>query len=96
VDSNELPLERRVDAPLGACARVVVGTPTVLRQVCEGVESRGVRPARPRVVFVQGEVCDVSTRAVVARVFGVEPIDLYSLTEVGTLRGNAHTGGRFT
>jgi phenylacetate-CoA ligase len=81
--SNELPLERRVDELLGARARVVVGTPTVLRQVCGVLESRGVRPARPRVVFVQGEVCDLWTRALVARVFGVEPVDLYGLTEVG-------------
>ena len=81
--SNELPLEDRVDELLGARARVVVGTPTVLRQVCAALESRGVRPARLRVVFVQGEVCDLWTRALVARVFGVDPVDLYGLTEVG-------------
>ena len=69
--SNELPLEERVDELLGAGAEVVVGTPTVLRQVCAALESRGTRPERPRVVFVQGEVCDVWTRALVARLFGV-------------------------
>lgn len=81
--SNELPLQERVDQMLGAGARVVVGTPTVLRQVCAALESRGIRPERPRVVFVQGEVCDAWTRALVARVFDVEPVDLYGLTEVG-------------
>lgn len=81
--SNELPLQDRVDQLLRADARVVVGTPTVLRQVCAALESRGTRPARPRVVFVQGEVCDVWTRALIARVFGIEPVELYGLTEVG-------------
>ena len=81
--SNELPLEERVDALVGAGAGVVVGTPTVLRQVCAALEARGVRPALPRGVFIQGEVCDAWTRALVARVFGVEPVDLYGLTEVG-------------
>jgi phenylacetate-CoA ligase len=80
---NELPLQDRVDQLLRADARVVVGTPTVLRQVCAALESRGTRPARPRVVFVQGEVCDAWTRALIARVFGVEPVELYGLTEVG-------------
>jgi phenylacetate-CoA ligase len=81
--SNELPLEERLDRLLSAGARIVVGTPTVLRQVCSVLESRGIRPARPRVVFVQGEVCDARTRASIARTFGVEPVELYGLTEVG-------------
>jgi phenylacetate-CoA ligase len=81
--SNELPLEDRVDELLRAVARVVVGTPTVLRQVCAALESRGIRPARPRVVFVQGELCDVWTRASIERTLGVEPVELYGLTEVG-------------
>jgi len=81
--SNELPLQERVDALLTAGARVVVGTPTVLRQVCATLESRGIRPPRPRVVFVQGEVCDARTRALIARSLGVEPVELYGLTEVG-------------
>ena len=81
--SNELPLQQRVDELLGAGAGVVVGTPTVLRQICAALESRGVLPVRPRVVFIQGEVCDAWTRALVARVLGVEPVDLYGLTEVG-------------
>jgi phenylacetate-CoA ligase len=42
-----------------------------------------MRPAQPRVVFVQGEVCDARTRASIARSFGVEPVELYGLTEVG-------------
>jgi phenylacetate-CoA ligase len=81
--SNELPLQERVDELLTAGAQVVVGTPTVLRQVCAALESRGIRPAQPRVVFVQGEVCDGWTRALIARVLGVEPVELYGLTEVG-------------
>ncbi len=87
--SNELPLQERVDELLTAGARVVAGTPTVLRQVCAALESRGIRPPRPRVVFVQGEVCEARTRALIARVLGVEPVEpvepveLYGLTEVG-------------
>jgi phenylacetate-CoA ligase len=80
---NELPLGERVDELLTAGARVVVGTPTVLRQVCAALESLGVRPRPPRIVFVQGEVCDARTRALIARVLGIEPVELYGLTEVG-------------
>lgn len=81
--SNELPLDERVDELLAARARVVVGTPTVLRQVCAVLESRAISPARPRVLFVQGEVCDPRTRASITLAFGVEPVELYGLTEVG-------------
>lgn len=94
--SNELPLQERVDELLRANARVVVGTPTVLREICAALESRGARPVQPRVVFVQGEVCDAWTRALVTRVLGVEPVDLYGLTEVGYIawqcerRGSLH------
>jgi phenylacetate-CoA ligase len=81
--SNELLLEERLRLLSATKPQVVVGTPTVLRTVCALAAERATQPARPRIVFSQGEILDAHTSDLVQRVLGVAPIELYGLTEVG-------------
>jgi phenylacetate-CoA ligase len=83
--STDLPIEKQLRQFLAAKADVVVGTPTALRRICRAIAASGERPKPPRLIFGAGELLDNETRAVAAKVFGVEPIGIYGQTEVGYL-----------
>ena len=75
------PVPEQVDSFAGAKADVVMATPTVLRRLCRGIESTGAGFKAPRVVFSEGEVLDTGTRGMIRSTLGVDPIELYGLTE---------------
>ncbi|MGH9389079.1 MAG: phenylacetate--CoA ligase family protein [Vicinamibacteria bacterium] len=78
-----MPIEQQLATFVEARAHVVVGTPTVVRRLCRALETTGRRWTRPQRVFCQGEMLDAETRGAVERVLGVNPLNLYGLTEVG-------------
>jgi phenylacetate-CoA ligase len=75
------PVAEQVDTFAAANADVVMATPTVLRRLCNGIESSGAVFKTPRVVFSEGEVLDLGTREMIRSTLGVDPVELYGLTE---------------
>jgi phenylacetate-CoA ligase len=69
----------------GAGAAFLVGTPTVLRRLCAALDADGTAAPAPRVVFSHGELLDTWTRRTVRTTFGVDPVSLYGLAEVGVV-----------
>jgi phenylacetate-coenzyme A ligase PaaK-like adenylate-forming protein len=80
--STGLPPAEQAREVAAARADVLVGTPTVLRRLAAGART-GPGAVRPRIVFCHGEVLDAGTSARLADAFGVAPVGLYGLTELG-------------
>jgi phenylacetate-coenzyme A ligase PaaK-like adenylate-forming protein len=75
------PVAEQVAAFARAEADVVMATPTVFRRLCRGIESSGAGFKAPRIVFSEGEVLDIGTKEMLRSTLGVDPIELYGLTE---------------
>jgi phenylacetate-CoA ligase len=81
--SPDVPVEELRDRFLEAQADWVIITPTVLRRLAGALAVSGGHFPPPRAIFCQGELVDKQTRDLSRRVFGLPPVDLYTLTEVG-------------
>jgi phenylacetate-CoA ligase len=81
--STGLPLAEQMRELAAARADVLVGTPTVLRRLASATARPRTEAVRPRIVFCHGEVLDAGTSARLADAFGVAPVGLYGLTEIG-------------
>ncbi len=79
----ELPLDEQLDGLERARARVILGNVTVLRRISHALAERCGRLTRPASVFPMGEVLDDDSRTTIRAAFGIEPTDLYGMTEVG-------------
>ena len=80
---QELPLDEQLDRLERARARVILGHVTVLRRIGHALAERHARLTPPASVFSMAEVLDDDSRATIHAAFGVEPADLYGMTEVG-------------
>ncbi len=80
---SKAPGEELRDGFLEAGADWVIATPTVLRRLAGALESTGGRFHSPRGIFCQGELVDTQTKDLSRNVFGVIPVDIYTLSEVG-------------
>ncbi|MDX1383676.1 MAG: hypothetical protein R3190_08535 [Thermoanaerobaculia bacterium] len=79
----ELEPDEQAARVLAGAPASVIGTPTVVRRLAHAVEAIGRRPESLDSVFCVGECIDPGTVALIARVFGVPPVFLYGMTEVG-------------
>ena len=81
--SNDRLITERLTDLVEAKAQIIVGTPTALRRISEAMHTAGATIPRPRIVICPGEVLDAETRRIVEQAFGVAPVGLYGMTEVG-------------
>lgn len=78
-----VPAEELQNHFLEAKADWLISTPTVLRRLATAVaETAGHLPPL-RGIFCQGELLDAQTKNMAYKVFGIMPVDVYTLTEVG-------------
>jgi phenylacetate-CoA ligase len=78
-----VPVEELLDRFLEAKADWVISTPTVLRRLATAAADTAGHRRPLRGIFCQGELVDTQTKNLAYKVFGVMPVDVYTLTEVG-------------
>ena len=78
-----VPFKELRDRFLEAKADWIIATPTVLRRLATAVADAGGDFPPLRGIYCQGELLDMQTRDLSRRVFGIMPVDVYTLTEVG-------------
>jgi phenylacetate-CoA ligase len=70
--------------------QVLCATPSTLHELAATALATGVRPAALRVVISDSELLVPTTRALVARAFGTDPIDVYGLVELSNFGFECH------
>ncbi len=61
---------------------VIVASASTLHALAEEIDSKGVTISRPRIVMSDSETLSPTTRQLVRRTLGVDPIDVYGLVEL--------------
>jgi len=80
---QDLPLQDQLQYLVKAGADVIIGNTTILRRIGRYIEERRIQFAAPKVLFSMSEIIDDDSFATIASAFGVEPFDIYGMTEVG-------------
>jgi phenylacetate-CoA ligase len=83
--SRSLPGEEQIEMLVRARPQVVVGPPTCLEIVGDGLLRRGAPPIRPQLVATRGEVLQERVRAKLERAFECRVADYYNCEEVGNI-----------
>lgn len=81
--SNDQTLDERLELLKSTNARVFIGHTTILRRIARALVDNGIRLASPGMVFSMAEILDDDSRATIEAGFGVEPLDVYGMTEIG-------------
>ena len=80
------------DRFLEAKADWIIATPTVLRHLATAVTDAGGDFHPLRGIFCQGELVDKQTKDLSRRVFGLMPVDVYTLSEFGYVAWQCERG----
>ncbi|MCP9820361.1 phenylacetate--CoA ligase family protein [Synechococcus sp. Cruz-9H2] len=79
----KLPIEVQMDLLLQAKPSVIHGHVTVLRAMAKALIDRSCQLHNPLTIFSVAELLDKDSRDTIRAGFGVDPTDVYGMTEVG-------------
>jgi len=80
---NDLPLDEKLVRLAAARASFVFGNTTPLRRIGRALAEGGTPILAPKMVFCMAEVLDDDSRTAIRTGFGVDPVDVYGMTEIG-------------
>jgi phenylacetate-CoA ligase len=78
-------LERMIDLLLTLKPSVIYGFATNLAIIADLLIRRGIHDIRPRILATSSDLLTAGFRRVIRQAFGVNPLDIYSCTETGTI-----------
>jgi phenylacetate-CoA ligase len=83
--STQLPLEGQVEFLLKYQPEVIYSVKSSLEALGHFIIQHNVQFPKPRLVVSGGEVLDAESRDIMKRAFGINPVNIYGMVEIGNI-----------